>query len=376
MLAVLAVPLVSGLAGAAPSRDPVATIGWTDPVALARCAAADADRRAAPVPLAPAGPDGLRDASGWRLEPSLDPGGSLTGWRLLAGRAGARAATVDLPPASAVSGPTDGRLVIASDDGRRSTITMTTAGGCSEELLRWPAVIRQAVLVPGTQDVAFHAVRRSDRSDLGVWRLSPGRGGPRRVLDGLEDGDPIVHAVGLVWSTTLRTDATGDTLAVQSCGEAACRTRVLDLRSGDVRRLGSGDDGAMVGVGGGWLIGFSACKGLPCQLTATAVADGRQRVLAPSAWSATTTVRAGRMVVLAVAGALDAPEHQLIDPEDGRMVRLGAADPSLALLPQGGAAGAGLATGGGRVPAVRLTDGTPIAIDLDRLMTVAGEASR
>ena len=140
-------------------------------------------------------------------------------------------------------------------------------------------------------------------------------------IEGLGDGDAIVEAVGLVWSTSLRTDAAGHTLAVQSCGEAACRTRVLDLRSGDVRRLGSADDGTMVGVGDGWLIGFSACKGLPCRLTATAIADGRQRVLATSAWSATTTVRAGRMVVLAVAGAHDGPEQQLIDPADGRTVR-------------------------------------------------------
>src|SRR3990172_5285593 len=161
----------------------------------------------------------------WLRTRELDAAGELTGWQLDLGAAGARTRRVGMPVESAVSGPAGGLIVITADNGRRSSIRVADpASGCAGTVHETTKIIRSAVLRPGLEDVYFHLLRRSDRADLGIWRIGLEAGtGPRQVLG---PPDPAAFApLGRARSTELRFDAPGGRLAVQSCSPIGCMTR-------------------------------------------------------------------------------------------------------------------------------------------------------
>ena len=113
-----------------------------------------------------------RPGTWWRLDPLL-AGGRLSGQRLAVGGPGtANPRRLDLTAESFAAGPFDGRVLVGSDDGRRSTLSLVDpARGCAQALATMgTAVIRRATLTPDRQAVIEFRVDRRTRADLGVFR--------------------------------------------------------------------------------------------------------------------------------------------------------------------------------------------------------------
>jgi hypothetical protein len=258
----------------------------------------------------------------------------------------------------------DGRIAVATDDGLRSLVQLVSpAEGCMRTVLRTGMVVRQAVPEPAGAGILFHGLRRSDRADMGVWRVVPGTDqAPVQVLAPLPASDPAVGRIGRVWSTELVESADGGQLAVQSCGADACRTRLLDLASGGVRRLDDAGQGQLVGFDRHLAVTFRAGTGLPCELIATDLATGHQAVLAAEAVGAATTVVDGRLVVAAQIVADGAESLVGIDAASARTWSLAGRPDGISLLPSGGASSAGAEVVPGRVAAIRAT-GDAVEID-------------
>lgn len=220
---------------------------------------------------APCGPGDSTPSHGpgtwFRLDPVLDDEGVLAGQRLVAGRLDdAATLPLALDPESFASGPTDGLLLVGTDDGRRSIVRVVdVARGCVVASVVATDVVRRAVLDMEGGFVYEHRVERRTRSSLGVWR---------RPVDDLDRDRPVLgplpanDRVGLVFATELIWSTDGGTLAVLSCGEAACVTRLVDTASGAVRLVDDVRLGEVLGVADGRLVGYGACAGLPCPIVA------------------------------------------------------------------------------------------------------------
>ena len=203
--------------------------------------------------------------SSWSAREILDRTGTLAGWMLVVDTPGAPPLGIQLPPESSVSEPIDDRAVVTADDGTSSLVVVITAlEGCATRVARLDAVARSGILRGRDGSVWLHAVDRSSRRDLGVWSvISPGDD-PELVTAPLAADDPAVLAVGRVFATGLRLDTDGDRLAVQSCGERACRTRVVDLGTGREWRIDGPHQGPLVAFGSGRATFRDACPDAPC----------------------------------------------------------------------------------------------------------------
>ena len=115
---------------------------------------------------------------------------------------------------------------------------------------------------------------------VGIWlRPIDGRAGARRILDPIAtDG-----RFGRTWSTEFTWSLAGDRLAIQSCGEVACRTRIVPVDGAAVAAtatlLDAPDLGLLVGVDGDDVVTYAACRGLPCPIFVTDVRSGGRRTL-------------------------------------------------------------------------------------------------
>lgn len=236
-------------------------------------------------------PGAVAGAAAWyRLDPVL-VGGARQGQRLDIGRVGGSAWTVTLGSESFASAPARGRVVFGTDDGRRSTVSVADmARGCSTIVATSTDVIRHAVLAPDGATLYEFRVRRTDRADLGVWRRTPGRDDATRVLGSIGP-DP---AFGMTWTTDLTWSLDGGLLAVTSCGEVACRSRVLDPATGRSQTVADPRLGALVGLAGDRLVVRGACRGLPCPLFVVQASNGQVRTLAGAAGLATLVVDVDR----------------------------------------------------------------------------------
>jgi hypothetical protein len=211
----------------------------------------------------------------------MDASGSLVGQHLTLGR-GARsnAGRVDLPPESAVAGPFGNLVLLVEDDGARSRIVaVDSAAGCALTLAEEAAVVRRATLDPDGSTIYETRVDRASRADLGVWRRSLDGAPPEQVLGPLPPDDRF----GRTWSTELSWATDGGRLVVQSCGYLACRTRLLDPRSGESHLLDDPDLGELIGVAEDHVLTYAACHGLPCAIIGTDLGTGDHRVLADDA---------------------------------------------------------------------------------------------
>jgi hypothetical protein len=223
--------------------------------------------------------------SWWRIADKLDGSGLMVGRQLAIGRGGGAALTLDLAVESAASGPVGGVVVVASDDGRHSTIRLVSAVASCAWLVHQSAdVVRGAILDPNDGSVLAHLVERATRTDLGTWRFgAPGAlTKPALIAPALPPGP-----LGTIWATELRLDEAGTALAVQSCGEKSCLTRIFDLRaSGALPRKLEGDQGTMIGLTGSRLVTWSACSSLPCAVEAWEITTGGRRELVDAAEAA------------------------------------------------------------------------------------------
>ena len=221
---------------------------------------------------------------------SLPPrivGGERRGQTLRIGvarHAGSR--SLELDAESFASGPFGGRILVGTDDGAESRLYLVDAAvGCEWPITSSADVIRRATLTPAGDAIIEYRLDRQSRADLGVWRRPLRSGSPTLLLPPLTaDG-----RFGKTWSTELAWSIDGSSLAVQSCGEAACRTRVVDTGTGRIRSLADPELGTLVGLDARRLVVYGACRGLPCPLHAVNLVDGRRTLVDALAGDAIVT---------------------------------------------------------------------------------------
>jgi hypothetical protein len=223
--------------------------------------------------------------------------GMRTGQRLTVGRVGDDGPrSLDLVPESFAAGPFDGTILLGDDDGRISRLSLLdVAAGCAWPLATSTDVVRSATLTPDGATVLEHRVDRRTRIDLGVWR---------RRLAAASDAARLLAPIapdtrfGPTWLTHLSWADSGTDLAVVSCGEVACRVRLVDLATGGVRGLADPRVGHVVGVVGDRIVAHGACRGLPCPLLSASLDDGSIVTLDATAGRAILRTDAGRPVVV------------------------------------------------------------------------------
>lgn len=354
--AALALALVAG--SSAGAGDPA----WQPPA----CAAADT------TAAATAGLSGSvaeSTAQAWfTIDPQLDRAGRLSGQRLRLGAGRDRSRPLVLPAEATAAGPFGRLILIAEDDGTRSTIGAIDASArCRIVLGTSSDVIRRATFDAAGTTVYEVRVDRSTRADLGVWRRPLDGSEPQR----LAGPAPVDALVGPTFATTLGWSEQGDELVVQQCGAVLCRVRLVDIATGDVTAV-PGRNGELIGVGDGRAVSYDVCPDLPCPVGATDMGTGRRTAVAPSAALARliATPEGPRVAVQAAAGRRDIEVRRL----DGSLEATVAVDPGLTLVPAPERAFAGavvpegwlLVAPDGRSPdgatLTRLADGTTVEI--------------
>jgi hypothetical protein len=282
----IAVVLMLGLAaGFGPGILRAADPPWDPPGCPPGAAVPDiaADRRAAA--------SDARGASWFRLDAELDGAGWLTSHRLWIGTTGAPARYLELGPEAFATGPYDGIVLVGEDDGIRSRLLAVHPGqGCGVDLGETADVVRSAVMGPRGDALFEHRVNRATRADDGVWRRPLDGGVPARILAPL----PEVPAFGPTFGTELAIGPDGR-VAVASCGERACRVRVIDPASGEVRQIDP--IGQLVGLGAREIVAYGVCPGLPCPIEAIDIDHGTRRVLAAAAGMAVLAGQAADLLV-------------------------------------------------------------------------------
>ncbi|OGO56714.1 MAG: hypothetical protein A2Z32_01195 [Chloroflexi bacterium RBG_16_69_14] len=212
------------------------------------------------------------------MDPVLGDDGDLRGQRLTVGLGGGRVAkTLDLPPESFAAGPFGRVILVGSDDGSISRVqAFDVANGCAWAIADERAVIRRATVDPAGSGIYETRVDRASRADLGVWlRPLDGSGPARRILPPL----PADDRFGRTFSTEFTWDVAGERLAVQSCGEVACRTRLIARQGGPTVTLDDPDLGVLIGFDGHQVVTYDACRGTPCPIVSTDLESGTRTVL-------------------------------------------------------------------------------------------------
>jgi hypothetical protein len=274
----------------------------------------------------------VRGAPWFRLDPVLDAAGALRLQRLAFGLAGDRIArTTDLAAESFAAGPFGRIVLVGSDDGTTSRLeALDIAAGCSWALAEERAVIRRATIDPTGTAVYETRVDRVTRADLGVWlRPTDGLNPARRVLPPLAPDARF----GRTFTTEFAWDLAGDRLAVQACGEGACRIRFIARAGGSTGTLDAADLGPSVGFDRGTVVTYGACRGLPCPIVSTDMATGNRRVLVSAAFLAVlaSTPDGARLIHESPLGASQALRSVALDT--GVSVGLGAIPGGLRLHP-------------------------------------------
>jgi hypothetical protein len=273
-----------------------------------------------------------RPGSWWKTVDRLDANGLITGHRLFVGAGHTASATLDLPVESSVSGPVGGVAVVVADDGIASSVRLVSAAaGCGMTINSTGSVVRSAILNPHDGSVLAHLLERDTRADLGTWRISPpasgnaGSSGSPGTWEARLVAPPIgalAREIGTVWATALQLDAAGANLAVQSCTDLGCLTRVFDLADPEAGALvvRGADQGPLLGFAGRELITWAACPGYPCAIHAWDPATGKSRLLVDRASGAALT-RDGRRLVAIVQDARSG-HGVAVDPASGRSTLL------------------------------------------------------
>lgn len=259
---------------------------------------------------APLGARGAIDAAAlargrgtwWRLVDNLDANGELMGRTLFAGRAAKTTLTMPLAQESMARGPVAGLLVVTNDDGNSSEIRVVSiANGCSWLVHRDANVVRSAILDPFGAVAYAHLVQRETRQDLGIFRVAGGD--PEATLERILDPLGRQPDLGAIWATELRLDPNGAALAVQSCSDLGCLTRVVTLAGfGKPVTVVRGEgQGSIIGFAGDRIVTWGFCAGMPCELQAWTAGQGTPARLVDRAAGAGLT-RDGRYLVYVTDG--------------------------------------------------------------------------
>ena len=310
-----------------------ATLGaGVQPWTPSTCAGPPGARVVAARDTGPSDLASLRGTPWFRLDPLLDAAGGLRGQRLTFGFDGERSARrLDLPAESFAAGPYGRTVLAGSDDGTSSRLeAIDVSTGCTWAIGVERAVIRRATIDSAGASVYETRVERVSRADLGVWqRPMDGSGVARRVLAPLAaDG-----RFGRTFSTEFTWDLAGDRLAVQSCGEVACRTRVIAPRGGAVATLDVPDLGPLVGLEGDTAVTYEACRGLPCPIVSTDLRTGARQVLAPAAGLAMVVPTADGARLVHEVGASTGRGLRAVRLDGGSATELGIIPDDLRLHP-------------------------------------------
>jgi hypothetical protein len=249
------------------------------------CVGGANDRVTSMLDTGAAGLAGERGAAWFRLDPVLGADGALAGQRLSLGLDGEPSQrTMELPNETFAAGPFGRLVLVGADDGVRSRLlALDVAGGCGWAIADAPDVVRGATIDGSATLIYEHRVDRATRADLGIWtRPLDGSGAARRILA----APPADDRFGRTFTTTFSWDEGGRRLAVQSCGEVACRTRVLDPDGGPTASVAEPDLGSIIGLDGDRLVTYGACLGLPCPIVSTDLRTGDRRLVVPEGGSA------------------------------------------------------------------------------------------
>ena len=212
---------------------------------------------------------GPRTSAAWfRLDPDLSAG-ALVGQRLTIGNAErATQWRMDLDAESFAAQPRGGTVLIGTDDGRASRLSLiNVTDACRWTVATSRDVVRSALSTPDGSAVVEHRVDRRTRADLGIWRRSLDGSAPTRLLPAIPTDDRF----GPTWVTELGWSDDGDSLVVTSCGEVACRYRVVAPTGGAVTSIADPSLGSFVGMAEDRLVVREACRGLPCALVSRAL---------------------------------------------------------------------------------------------------------
>lgn len=234
----------------------------------------------------------------WRLEEALDADGTLVGRTLYAGRAAKTTLTMSLETESMARGPVRGLLIVTNDDGHASEVRLVSiADGCSWLVHRNPDVVRSAILDAAAGIAYAHLVQRETRADLGIFRLAGGD--PDAALPRVLDPLPPQADLGEIWATELRLDEAGTALAVQSCSDRNCLTRVLSPAAfgSPVTVVRGEGQGAIIGFAGDRVVTWAFCAGMPCGVQAWTARSQKPAMLAERAVGAGLTLD-GRYLLL------------------------------------------------------------------------------
>lgn len=350
---ILGPPLVMVIATASGFRGAprVAAGSLPLPTQLVACVPAAATTAAAP---------GSGEGTWWDQRANTDSQGSLTGWTVTIGAPSALPLALDLPPGSFVSGPIQGRILAAVEDGTHSTIRIIdTAARCSWSLQIEGSIARRAVLTPDGNAALVHLLERGTRADFGTWRVPLDGSRPSRML--VPPTKAALRSAGIkrVWSTDLRLSTDGAQLVVQSCDPDSCLTRVLDVETGAIATI-DGEHGSVVGILGRLLITRAACPGLPCDILAWDLRTGRSKTIATSTSGAAVT-HDGRVVVIhRLADATTTAT--LVELDSGRPLALG--DLERGVFLQDGTGTTGIETPPDAIGLIR-PGGPPTFLDID-----------
>jgi hypothetical protein len=253
----------------------------------------------------------------YRIDPTLADG-ARTGQRLTLGRLGASTRAIALDAESFAAGPFDGTVLVGTDDGRASHLSLVdVTAGCSWSIDSSSDVVRHATMSPDRAAIYEFRVDRSSRADLGVWRRSLEAGGSTvQVLDALAPDARF----GPTWLTSLSWDEDGHRLVVESCAEVACRMRLFDPVRATVTTLADPEMGDIVGVSDEQVVAYAACRGMPCALLSMPVSGGPAVTLDAAAGAAVMSRDEAGGTVVVLESGLDGRTLREV-ATDGRRAR-------------------------------------------------------
>jgi hypothetical protein len=305
----------------------------------------------------------IESAPLYRLTPIVDSNGVLAGQRLIVGSVRGSVARLELPAESFAAGPFGHVVVVGADDGRSSTLRLIdTTTGCATTIANGKDVIRRATLDARAFALYEFRVDRATRADLGVWRRTlGGRNDDVRVIEPLGADERY----GATFSTEFSWSDGGDELAVQSCGQTMCRTRVLQTSRGVVRTIETEDQGELIALAHGRLVTYGACRGLPCSIHSFDAVTGDDTLLTASATNARAVRFADGVRIVHDAVAGDDFGLRIVDPASGAAT-MAVGPPNVVLEPTETRSGIGIDAPDGWVP-IAGTDPAASTLSLLRL---------
>jgi hypothetical protein len=242
----------------------------------------------------------------FRLDPILAEGTYVGQWLSLGMPEDGTGRRLQLEPESFANGPTRGVVLVGVDDGRTSKLTLVdVAAACGWAVGASRDVIRNAIVDPTGGSIVESRVDRRTRTDLGIWRRGLDGATRVRILPPIGADDRF----GPTWQTDLAWSDDGMTLVVGSCGEAACRYRLVSGAEGATATTTVSDPvvGALVGVADGRLVTRQACRGFPCAILSRPISGDAPIVLDDAAGLAVMARdERGRSVVVHEVAASDA----------------------------------------------------------------------